>query len=89
MAPVAMPCLKGQYCSMQCPVLGESIGVFSPKATYKTSSNIRKYSHQGSSFLVVLDLFLHVLKLKCVVSEDRLYWSLPFQTQTQGSEHCN
>lgn len=53
---VPISCLKGQYCGMQCPVLGESIDVLSSKAAYKTSSRIRKSSHQGSSFLVGLRL---------------------------------
>lgn len=61
-------CLESQRCSIQEPVLGKIIVVFSPAVAYLASTGI-KASQNGGSFLVAVKsiaLFL-VAKVVCVI----------------------
>lgn len=59
--PVVKSCLpQGQYCSMQGPVLGKTINVFSLPVACIAHSSIMKASQQGGSFLVFCFLLFDI-----------------------------
>lgn len=59
--PVGISCLVGWYYSMQGPIQGQTIDVFSLPSDCVASSNCIKANQQKGSFLVSLRLVLYVL----------------------------